>query len=340
MVDQEKHLHVRGHTPSQLVLRVIAALELDHGMNLVQTNGLRRFIKLPGLSPEDVTTEEEDLVARFFNLFDALFFERSLRYVVTTKIKHATSPTHTCCKGVVCGGRLVVMVDKSSTNWKSSMLGRLLHDMIHVYLWRYGKASFINSGLFEKGWGFSGHGTAWQDIAILLDQFLESYGLLVPLGRIETLRLELESFSDWVSASFLNKKSDSCSKEEDTSQTSIKYLPGKPDNDGSQPKHMDKGPNCPRPNCYQCSHRGQPIMIRRRSNKLTKSTPPQTTNTQVQKTQESEVSVHAPPHITNAQAQKTEGNRVSVYALEIREFLMDSAETYVGVLGARTAASI
>lgn len=334
MADQTaKNLHIRSHTPSQLVLRVIAAIELDPGMNHVQASGLQRFSKLLDRCPENSMTEEEDLVCRFFNLFDALFFERNLRYVVTTKIKHVTSPTHTCCKGVVCGGRLVVMVEKLSANWKSAMLGRLLHDMIHVYLWRYGKTSFVNNGLFEKGWGFSGHGTPWQDIAILLDQFLGSNGLLIPLGRVETLRLELESFGDWVTASFLNKKTASFSKEQDTSQVSIKYVQQKPQHDELHPKELEKNPSSLREQYYPGSHRGQPIMIRRRPKKLTKSITPHVTSLEAEK-EGSQVSVCAPAHIINAQIKKTEESRVSLYALEIREFLMDSAETYAGVLGA------
>jgi hypothetical protein len=333
-------LHVRGHTASQLVLRVITALEFDQGMNLIQTSGLERFKERLDSSPENVTTEEDDLVGRYFNLFDALFFERSLRYVVTTKIVHVSSPTHTCCKGIIIGGRLVVMVEKSSRNWKYDMLGRLLHDMIHVYLCRYGKTSFVNTGLFEKGWGFSGHGTAWQDIATLLDQFLESYGLLVPLGRIETLRLELESFSDWVSASFLNRKSEIPNNEVETSQITIKGLQGKLDNNEFQRKNVEKHQNCTIPHCYQCSPRGQPIMIRRDSKKLTKSISTHVTNVPIQEMEGSQVSVNAPAHITNAQVRKRQVRPVSVYALEVREFLMDSAETYAGVLGSPSVGSV
>lgn len=327
-----KYLHVRGHTSSQLCLRVIAALEVSHGMNPVQTSGLQRFSKQLDPSPMNLT-EEEDLVSRFFNLFDALFFERSLRYVVTTKIKHVTSPVHTCCKGVVCGGRLVVQVEKSSSSWKSAMLGRLLHDMIHVYLWRYGKSSFINNGLFEKGWGFSGHGTAWQDIAILLDRFLESNGLPIPLGRVESLRLELESFSDWVSASFLNQRT----KEEETNRNSLDNMEEKPNKNELQLVEIQKNHNCPRPQCYQCSHRGQPIMIRRKSRRLSKSIPPRIAYTLAEK-KDITKTIDAPAHISKAQLNKTE-EKVSTYALGVREFLIDNAETCVGILSAPITAA-
>lgn len=64
-----------------------------------------------------------------------------------------------------------------------------------MFIWRYGRRSFTRNTLFEHGWGFSGHGAAWQDIAMVLEKFMADICLPLPLGRNEALRLELERFT-------------------------------------------------------------------------------------------------------------------------------------------------
>ncbi|KAF8859175.1 hypothetical protein BDZ45DRAFT_742628 [Acephala macrosclerotiorum] len=195
MTDSTLHsLHVNGHSPVDLVSRVTSAAQFTNGMSPIQESGIERVAQLT--SPSSVNLTAEHLVEKFFHLFDDLFFERSLRYGVAVKIEHDSFSTNTCCKGLAHGGKLSVMISDSASVLKDGTLGRLLHDMIHAYLWRYGHRAFTQANLFEHAWGFSGHGTAWQDIAATLETFMKEHGLPVDLGRNEALTLELEKFSE------------------------------------------------------------------------------------------------------------------------------------------------
>lgn len=220
-------LHVHGHSPSDLISRVSDAATFRNGMTSTQASGIERAMQLASFSSSELTAEH--LVEKFFHLFDDLFFERSLRYVVTPKIERGTSAVNTCCKGLAHGGRLPVMLDDTSSSLKAGVLGRLLHDMIHAYLWRYGFRSFTYDKLFEHGWGFSGHGAAWQDIAAVLEKSMKEHELPLDLGRNEALRTEFESFA---------RKMDALKNEQKPFGKGVEMIPK--DTEGSKASNEDQ----------------------------------------------------------------------------------------------------
>ncbi|KUJ07873.1 uncharacterized protein LY89DRAFT_742634 [Mollisia scopiformis] len=298
-------LHAHEQSSSDLISRVTAAATFSNGITSVQMSGIERFGKVINEVSGKVASEQ--LVEKFFHLFDDIFFNRSLRYGVTPKLERKSLPINTCCRGLAPGGKLIVQIGDSLTTSKVTLLGRLLHDMIHAYLWRYAHRSFTDDKLFENGWGFSGHGKAWQDMALVVEDFTKQYLLPLDLGRNEALLMELEQFAEGLNAlkaspAGVNKLENEIAKEQLESE--VLGASGKAVSKSKMPTTEERSRNM---------RRSSPM--RRRTNRLTKQ---------------------IPAHIEKARAQKLSQQTLplSGHDLEVREILKQTADDCIGVLKA------
>lgn len=152
------------------------------------------------------TVEElQPFLARYAHLFDSLFFANSLLHSGRLEIKISPKPhDESGLMGFTCphprkpNSKLIILYSHTESRLAPSkiirtLLGTLVHEMIHALICLYGCQACQNDKSFEI-MGHSGHGKVWLDIASQVEASIKSkrmLGLDVDVGVLPEVASEV-----------------------------------------------------------------------------------------------------------------------------------------------------